>query len=168
MTQYSPVAIANALIERALDEGRGVTQMQLQKLAYLAYAWHLARTNGDRLVEEHPEAWQYGPVFPSLYRAASPYGSSPIRGLLIQKSGPYQKAPRVPRFDEEANRTLNDVWEVYGTYDAVKLMMMTHQPDTPWSEAYKGATSRGDVISDESILRHWRHLIAQPDGASGD
>lgn len=40
--------------------------MKLQKLSFLANAYHLAYT-GERLIDEDPRCWKTGPVYPKLY-----------------------------------------------------------------------------------------------------
>ncbi len=43
--------------------------MKLHKLLYYAAGWHLGFT-GEPLFDEDIEAWQYGPVVPSIYLAS--------------------------------------------------------------------------------------------------
>ena len=40
---------------------------QIQRILYNAYGVWLA-TKGERLLSEHPQVWQYGPVFPRAYK----------------------------------------------------------------------------------------------------
>ena len=42
--------------------------MKLLKLTYISYGFYLAASEGkEHLIDEKPAAWDYGPVFPSLY-----------------------------------------------------------------------------------------------------
>lgn len=43
-----------------------VDKAKSQKLLYCCYGAVLAETN-ERLTDEHPEAWPYGPVFPRTF-----------------------------------------------------------------------------------------------------
>lgn len=73
MPNHRPEAIANEFLRKS-----GVlTQMQLQKLAYMTHGWNLA-VNGEPLVDREPEAWDRGPVFPDLREHIKAAGSRPI------------------------------------------------------------------------------------------
>lgn len=54
-----------------------LTNLQLQKMLYMADMNFVGQGNG-RLVDEDFEAWDYGPVLPSLYHKCKAFGSKPI------------------------------------------------------------------------------------------
>jgi uncharacterized phage-associated protein len=101
MTAFAPLAVANAVLDEARDQGKSLTIMQLLKLVYIAHGWSLALLNVP-LVNEEPEAWQHGPVFPSIYREFRRFGSQPIQGSAM---GPFG-APQVANLsDAQFGRT---------------------------------------------------------------
>ena len=53
--------------------------MKLQKLAYYAHGWNLGLT-GEPLLDEQIQAWSYGPVVFSVYKAFQEYGADEIMG----------------------------------------------------------------------------------------
>ena len=61
------------------EQGDMMTNLRLQKLLYFAQGWHLARY-GKPLFDDDIEAWQYGPVVPSVYNAYKQYGRGGIAG----------------------------------------------------------------------------------------
>ena len=61
---HTPLAIANAFIERALREEYPITHMKVQKLVYIAHGWSLG-IRGEDLINENIMAWKYGPVIAS-------------------------------------------------------------------------------------------------------
>ena len=65
-TPLDSVLLAKALQHMALIEGLQLTMSQIQTILYIAYGVRLAK-HGERLTEEHPQMWQYGPVFPRVY-----------------------------------------------------------------------------------------------------
>ena len=69
-TEYQPVnslQVVAFIVKfcKANDIPLNITK--LQKLMYCCYGVVLAKT-GLRLTDEHPEAWQYGPVFPDALK----------------------------------------------------------------------------------------------------
>ncbi len=83
MQLYSPKSIANYFIDLAKVSGDKLTPMKLQKLVYYAMGWFAGYT-GKPLVDEAVEAWQYGPVFSSLYHEFKQFGSGPIDGKATE------------------------------------------------------------------------------------
>ncbi len=64
--ELDSVLLAKALRHMAVIEGIELTQSQIQTILYIAYGVRLA-TKNERLTLEHPQMWQYGPVFPRAY-----------------------------------------------------------------------------------------------------
>src|SRR5208282_4587731 len=71
--QYPSMAVANWFIENLSR----VDPLKLQKLVYFAHGWHLALRD-QPLIDELVEAWDYGPVVPSLYHQFKRYGNQSI------------------------------------------------------------------------------------------
>ena len=61
------VVVAKALQWMACTHEVSLNGSQIQTILYNAYGVWLA-TKGERLFEEHPQVWQYGPVFPRAYK----------------------------------------------------------------------------------------------------
>ena len=61
------VLVAKALQWMACTHEVSLNGSQIQTILYNAYGVWLA-TKGERLFEEHPQVWQYGPVFPRAYK----------------------------------------------------------------------------------------------------
>jgi len=129
---HDPRAIANRILDIGSPTGKPFTIMQLIKLVYIADGWALALLD-KALSKEPPQAWQYGPVYPTVYRAFSGLGARPVegrayvRGTTIPVSGDLSPA-------EES--ILEMVTRSYGKLSAYQLSNLTHQPQTPWSKAY--------------------------------
>lgn len=54
-----------------------LSNLQLQKIIYMADMNFVGQSSG-RLVDEDFEAWDYGPVLPSLYHKCKAFGSKPV------------------------------------------------------------------------------------------
>ncbi|RWO77206.1 type II toxin-antitoxin system antitoxin SocA domain-containing protein [Mesorhizobium sp.] len=58
--------VLSAAKHLAKQSGWSLSNLELQKILYLAHMFYLGRT-GEPLVSGHFEAWDYGPVHPDLY-----------------------------------------------------------------------------------------------------
>ena len=161
---HKPVAIANEFLRMPGALG-SVTQMQLQKLTYIAHGWNLA-INGEPLTDVEPEAWTYGPVYPSLYEHTKYYGKSPVtREITSGDTDLYRffgngKPEDQPAYSANLSvrerEVIRIVWEKYGSVSGVKLSEMTHQQNSPWFKAYM--RGRGEVLRNSEIKSHYEEL----------
>lgn len=162
MAAWSP-EIANEFIRRAGAEGRALTQMQLQKLVYIAHGWALAIT-GNPLTHDDPQAWEYGPVYKELRRALRAYGRDNVAREI--RNGEYM--PGMFNDDEEASATaqlsveegavIDRVYRDYGKFHAFQLSALTHKDGTPWTRVYDGGNGKFNDISAEMIREHFVEL----------
>lgn len=156
----TPQAVANYFLSKARAEGRGLTPMQLNKLVYIAYGWVLAMKD-QCLFDERIEAWQHGPVIPSLYHEFKHNGGSTIDGESVVMD-PWTEKVMVPTinesYDPELTAILNRVWGFYKGFSGGQLRNLTHQSDSPWTKVYK-AGQRHTTIPDDLIRAHYVGLI---------
>lgn len=151
---YSPKAIANYLLALAQAAGQAVSPMKLQKLVYYAHGWYAGYT-GKPLIDEPVEAWQYGPVIPSLYHEFKRFGAGSISGKATDVTGcELYEVP--PPDDPEIRKFLENIWTSYGQFTGLRLSEMTHAPDGPWAKTWKAASGmRGVDIPFEVIADHF-------------
>lgn len=159
MPNYRPEAIANKFLELAGDQG--LTQLQIQKLVYISHGWTLAIC-GEPLTAIEPEAWDRGPVYPSLRDKISHIGSRPLVGKIHENDGnPFaifggEKRGSVVNatLDKTEDEILSMVWNRYGHLHGFDLSDLTHEQGTPWYEAYN-ARGRNAPIRNDEIERHY-------------
>jgi uncharacterized phage-associated protein len=167
---YAPEAIANYFIAMPVPP-TDLTPMKIQKLVYFSHGWNLA-IKGDPLIDEHIQAWEYGPVVERLYHALKTHGDRPvIEPILSLKAGSSssvaieQYAPSLA--DEPESRAftealLNKVRKNYGELTAAQLSRMTHQEGTPWDLIRKQFPSflpKGVPIPNETIEQYFRSKL---------
>ncbi|HLO96527.1 MAG TPA: type II toxin-antitoxin system antitoxin SocA domain-containing protein [Burkholderiaceae bacterium] len=154
----SPKSIANFFLDLARARGEKISPMKLQKLVYYAHGWFAGYT-GRPLINESVEAWQYGPVIPSLYREFKRFGSGDITAKACGMEGlEYVEVP-APQ-DESMRKFLTSIWDSYGKYTGITLSEMTHAAGSPWDEAWKANQGvRGVDIPFESIATHFRAAV---------
>lgn len=147
---YKSLAVANYFLSKAKERNDTLTPMQLIKLVYIAHGWMLGKY-GSALLLEPVEAWQYGPVIPSIYRAVKIFRSSPIE--YIEGYSPYASI----KFTENEVSIMDYVYDEYAKYDGITLSSATHQPGSPWSQVpvYYPALS----ISNDLIENFYRNNV---------
>lgn len=129
------------------DAGERITNLKLQKLCYYAQGFHLALF-GRPLFEERIEAWEHGPVVPTLYHSYKIHGWAGI---------PIPEHLDTGALSPEERGLLDEVAEVYGQYSAWKLRDMTHA-EPPWKD-----TERGQAISHQAMQAYFsQHLVPPP------
>lgn len=148
---YGAIKVANEFLRLANAETppRGLTPLQLLKLVYIAHGWSMVHLQ-QPLLSEQAQAWQYGPVVPSLYHAIKQFGANPVGYPIEGDTDPQELSP-------EALGLIAAVYKAYGHLSGVQLSNMTHQADTPWSQAWT-QTGRNALISNTAIKEHYQRL----------
>lgn len=127
MKNITSLHVANYFLSLADDDaGDLISNLKLQKLVYYAQGFHLAMFDKP-LFMEPIAAWTHGPVIPSLYQKFKKFNSKPT---------PRPKRMDLDIFSKELLEFLNEVYNVYGQYDAWKLRNLTHE-EPPWKETYE-------------------------------
>ena len=164
---YPVKAVANAMLRIAEDHGAPLSPLKLQKLVYIAHGWHLGLSGEPLVADELPEAWQYGPVFPSLYREFKEYGRGSIKTKatdveITDKFDFKIVEPEIDYDDSYTSQLLKKVWDEYGKYGAIALSDLTHKIGTPWEQTSRtsGGIKNADIPND-LIREHYQKLIAR-------
>lgn len=136
------LAAAKRLCERS---GWSLTNLELQKLLYIAHMFHLGRTS-EPLIREHFEAWDYGPVVPSLYHKAKVFGSSKVGNIF--------------RFAEDLTigseaQMLDETYDQLATARPGRLVAITHWDGGAWANHY-APRRLGTLIPNKDILQEYR------------
>jgi uncharacterized phage-associated protein len=145
---YSAIKIANEFLRIAKSSDRTLTPLQLIKLVYISHGWGFVFLDGSPLLDEAVQAWQYGPVVPSLYRAVRDYRAEPIARQLDGDVDMQQISPR-------AKEMLAAVFERYKAMSGTQLSALTHRPNTPWSITWNDR-GKNAVIKNDLIAEHYR------------
>lgn len=133
-------SVAKYICEKS---GWSISNLQLQKLMYLAQMIYMGRTDGKPLFEGNFEAWDYGPVEPNLYHKAKVFGSGPVQDVFRNALS----------FDVEDSRreVMDDVTKRFLRYSAGDLVEITHWDGGAWAKHYI-PNARNVAIPDEDIL----------------
>jgi uncharacterized phage-associated protein len=126
--------------------GWRISNLPLQKLLYLSHMAFMGEQNGLPLIDGHFEAWDLGPVEPTLYRKVKAYGDKAIVDIfphdLLEKSS-------------KAYKIISEVYEQLKNAHPGQLVSITHWDEGAWASHYKPGY-RGIVIPNEAILDEYR------------
>lgn len=152
------LAVAQYILNRTQElHDDALTPMQLIKLVYVAHGYMLAQ-HGEPLLKEPVEAWQYGPVVRSVYEAVRDYRSNPVK-----------RVPGARRwfgtFTEDEKDVMDQVADMYGNVNGVRLSAATHKPGTPWSVTWE-RHGRNAEISNDLIEDFYDRILSQPSHSS--
>ena len=125
------------------DPSEAISNMKLQKLMYFAQGHALALLDRPLFPEDF-EAWQHGPVIPSLYRMYRHFGS----GSITPPDG-----IDLSRFTPEEKELLENVWLTYGGYSAWGLRNLSHE-SAPW----KNHREDGSIIPKSEMRSYFLTL----------
>lgn len=124
---YRALDIARYIIERCRDNNRPISNLKLQKILYFVQAEFLVTKNQPCFAEEI-QAWDFGPVVPSVYYEYRMFGSANIP--CIGRSLTTRPIPAKDRV------ILDGIIDECSRYSASALVEITHN-QTPWIEAYE-------------------------------
>ena len=130
------IDVANYLVERWGRCYPG-TIHKLNRLVYLVQAEAIAAT-GESLFEDRIEAWQCGPVVPTVIHAFGERDDTVI-------TEPIEHVEVKP----DAARLIDSVAEKYGSLSAFDLVSLVRRPDGAWARAY--APGRDAEITSDTI-----------------
>ena len=136
--------VADALIERASQNGRPLTPMQIIKLVYISHGWMLGLYDRP-LITQPVEAWKYGPVVNDVYQTFKAYGGSHVQDTI----GSDREV-----FDAIEADLLDQVESKYGGLSGIALSRMTHAPGTPWYTIWN-MDGQNAVIPNDLIEEHY-------------
>jgi uncharacterized phage-associated protein len=142
----SAESVANAFLELARRSGKSLTNMQLQKLVYIAHGYSLAKLR-QPLFHNNIHAFEWGPVIPNLYKTLRQYGAGEVKDYILTNESPISE-------DSAEMEIIREVWQDYGEFSGLELSALTHRTGTPWSETWR--TNQFGVISDELIAEYYR------------
>ena len=149
--KYSSIVLAYYIVALMNQRGLEINMTKLQKLLYIAYGTYLAIKN-QRLTNEHPQAWPYGPVFPTTRNRLLKKDLSLIN-LSIPELNDIQK-------DTEIQSLMMLVINGFGAKNATTLSVWSHQSGSPWDRvvSQEGFTW-GARIPDEYIKEYFNTIL---------
>lgn len=145
----TPIAVANYLLRK----GFSLSPLKLIKLVYLCHSWHIAMGRGP-LLSEPPQAWQYGPMLPTLYYAVRHFGHSPVRWPIPE--GYIEKSVEPSRAQA---KVIDKVLKLYEPYTDERLATLANSDGTPWHKVWLKQQPKNAPIPDDVIYAYFEEKL---------
>lgn len=153
--KYNSVTVAKYIVAYANENKFGINMTKLQKLLYITYGVYMA-VKEARLTNEHPQAWPYGPVFPTTRN----------RLLKVDFDSITMESDELNEIksDDEMQSLVNLVFGTYGKWNGSQLSEWSHQAGSPWDRTVNSkGFDWGHQIPDEYIIEYFKNKIVKSD-----
>lgn len=147
-----PRSVANLIIDNAINEGKPLPNVSIQKILYFTHAYYLVRYNLP-LVKCSFEAWKLGPVCRPIYEALKGWGRFPITSP-ITKTDPFTGVvfnialPQNVNIRKHVDKSMESLIKLHPS----QLIDLSHAPGGAWAEVWnksKTSATIGNRISDK-------------------
>jgi uncharacterized phage-associated protein len=145
------LTLAQTFLDLARAEDQDLTGMRLHKLIFLAQIHYHAAGEG-RLVIEDAEAWEYGPIYLTLWEQHIRYGSAPF--------------PRTLRFSAlpltgRSKAFVGAFWHHYKAKSAQELSAFVHVPQSPWAQVRAAYEKNERPVISDIQMRAYGQVLRQ-------
>ena len=165
-------SVANRLLDLADMLDMPLTHLSLQKLLYFSHGRYLI-SNRSPLVKELFEAWQYGPVLPSIYKALKHTGRDYVKERIAIRdisSGTRTVMPSITSSD--VDDVLMSILLTYGRKSPRFLVDLSHAIGAPWKITVDKSRTNGSLalkISNQIIVEAFKyHKMSVTSSDRGD
>ena len=148
------ISYLNAAHRLGVNSGWSISNLKLQKILYMADMNFSGQGKG-RLINDDFEAWDYGPVLPSLYRDCKAFGASPVPNI-------FWGARDLNGTPEAA--ILDLAWERLKSKSPGELVQATHWPDGAWAKRYVPGV-KSIKITTQDMINEYNTRIARKSAA---
>ncbi|PPS23147.1 Panacea domain-containing protein [Brachyspira murdochii] len=146
--QFKSIEIAAYIYNRCINKNfSGINNTKIQKLLYCCYGSVLA-ANSDRLCDEYPRAWNYGPVFPKVFKFINKKGIENLSEVGI---------PNIP---DDIKNIMDITIDFFGKFSSTQLSNWSHEEGSPWHSVIVLQKNKyGAFIPDDSIKDYFEHYV---------
>lgn len=153
----SALDVARYIINYSNEKNYSISNLKLQKLLYFVQAYYLSFTSShEPCFSEEIEAWDFGPVVPSVYHEFKSFGGGDIPPVTsyykLESENNFWSIREVPYnsncISKRDKEIINDIIDKFSAYSASELVQITHN-QAPWKNAY--IPQRNAIITKDTI-----------------
>ncbi|HIS09288.1 MAG TPA: DUF4065 domain-containing protein [Candidatus Scatomorpha intestinipullorum] len=135
---YDALEVAKYIINKAIEIEKPISNLQLQKILYFTHLESLKQ--GEKLIGEPFEAWDFGPVVRKVYNKFCLWGAN---RLAFKEECTIKNLPKLD--DMLVKLIQTPAWE---------LVERSHNPNGAWAKAYQEGSK--NIIADSYIQQEAR------------
>lgn len=137
---YSALEVSKYIVTKCTNDKKPISNLQLQKILYYVQKEYLMR--GSVAFSDEIEAWQFGPVVPSVYYRFCVFGAMPITNTYDDIN-----------INAEDMEIINPIVDEKRKLDPWEMVEETHKSGGAWDQTYRSGEGNRDVISRELIKK---------------
>lgn len=119
------------LISKFNNDGKDVTNLQIQKLMYFFESYYMnIYDDVDKLYDCNFCAWAFGPVAIPLYKEFRKFGNDKIELTEENKK-------EGENISKDKKELLDIIYNAFKETPAIKLVELTHMQGSPWYEVWE-------------------------------
>lgn len=122
-----------------------VSNLELQKILYITHMFYLGQNEKPLLIGEMFQAWDYGPVLPTLYHTLKDNKSEKIN----KKFG--KKPTNQP--EQLESDCISELTKTLKNFSSGKLVSITHRVGSAWDKYY--VPNKNNIIPTEAISKEY-------------
>ena len=130
---YTAIELSKYIVSKCIHDGQPITNLQLQKILYYIQKEFLIQN--DFAFPDDIEAWQFGPVVPSVYYHFCNFGAMPIF---------------IPYSDSDITETVASIVDpIVESKRLLKpwdMVEETHKPNGAWAQIYQEGLGNHTII----------------------
>jgi len=152
--RYNSTTVAKYILSKAQEDRILINMTKLQKLLYIAYGVYMA-VKDERLTDESPKAWPYGPVFPSTREKLLRID---FQSFDITNDSECDDI----RNDKEMQDLITLVFKAFGEWNSGQLTDWSHSTGSPWDLTTRSKNFKwNNTIPDEYIKDYFSKILTE-------
>lgn len=161
--KYKPAVVSNALMTIARTRGIALDHQKIQKLLFFVHVWSLV-LHGESVVDERPEAWEFGPIFDSLFYRLRHVREDELSFLPSLHTATGSQVPLWPaREDQRTWDIVTQVMTRYGRFTSLQVATLASEPGGPWAQSRAQQLAE---IPDDFVKKFYADTLARSSDAS--
>ncbi|WP_308687474.1 type II toxin-antitoxin system antitoxin SocA domain-containing protein [uncultured Treponema sp.] len=143
------VDFAKFILKTAREKSLCMNQTKLQKILYICDGTLLAL--GKNVINENAKAWDYGPVYPKVYRWFQKHKDDNFLSFSI---------PEEILADNDIKKIVSQALDKFGSWTAKSLSEWSHKSGSPWSATMEQSNGKlNSAISKDYMKLYFTGLL---------